>query len=107
MRPARPPPTTTMRSLDEAIDSLHPKRGDGAHSNHRQDEEDRRGYEHHAALRPRSDRQTPDDRKRPDSVGEVEGGREDARHVEREDPGIRHGRLNLPEQIEALVILQL
>src|SRR5215470_14275053 len=52
IRPASPPPTMTMRSLGDAIGALHPKRGDRAHSDHRQDDKERGGHVHHAALRP-------------------------------------------------------
>src|SRR5262249_47042259 len=61
----------------------------------------------HAPLRFRPDRQTPHDRERPDSIGQVKRRRENSGDVEGVDPGIPYRRLHLAKEVEALVIVQL
>src|ERR1700687_1571540 len=97
IRPARPPPTTTTRSLIN--DLLHPKRGDRPQADHRQDDEDGRRHGRHALLGPRAARQAPPDRERPEAVAQVERRGEDARDVEGVEPGVRDCR---PDQVEEI-----
>src|SRR6476646_9298083 len=81
MRPARPPPTMMIRSFSAISTALQPERLDAPDADVRQDQEDDRRDVHHPPLRLRADRQAPDDRERPDTVGEVVRGRENPRQV--------------------------
>src|SRR6476620_2537704 len=106
IRPARPPPTTMTRSRVTTTRS-RPKGLNRPDADEGEDQEDRGRHPHHAALRLRSHGQPPDDRERPDAVGEVEGRGHDPEDVERVDPRAPNGVLHQPVEVDALVVLQI
>src|SRR5512136_2635983 len=92
IRPARPPPTTMMRCFgsDTRWKTLQPEGRNRPNAEHRKHDEDENGHVGHAPLRRRRHRNSPDDRERPDPVGQMKRRREDAQNVEGEDPGVSH-----------------
>src|SRR6266540_4160351 len=136
MSPARPPPTMMIRgSLTRTSSTVrreplagvsprflgsrltahdsrlrlpsYPERLDAPDADIGENEKDGGRDVQHAALRLRSDGQPPHDRERPDAVGQVERGRENAGKVEGVDPRVRDRGLHLAEEVEALVVLEL